>query len=96
AELVIEPTNPTVCAGQSILLKVLGAETDISWEMILSEEGKAVGQIQGEGTTVTYIAPDEPGSYRVMVMDSSDNAPAQATITVTPVSSECQLPLPPN
>ncbi len=96
AELVIEPVNPTVCAGQSILLKVLGAETDISWEMILSEEGKAVGQIQGKGTTVTYIAPDEPGSYRVMVMDSSDNAPAQATITVTPFSSECQLPPPPD
>jgi hypothetical protein len=96
AELIIEPTNPTVCAGQSISLKVLGAETDISWEMILSEEGKAVGLITGDGPTVTYVAPNEPGSYRVMVMDSSDNAPAQATITVTPISPECQLPPPPD
>lgn len=93
AKLTIEPVNPTVCTGQSILLQVSGAETNIFWD-ILSEEGKAVGQIQGEGTMVTYTAPDEPGTYRMIVMDNSDHEPAQAIITVTPFSSECQLPPP--
>ncbi|MEK8021363.1 MAG: two-component regulator propeller domain-containing protein, partial [Candidatus Parabeggiatoa sp.] len=66
AELLIEPTIPAVTVGQSITLSVSGASGEVIWT-------PTKGNIQGMGTSVTYVAPTQPGADAVMVLDGAGN-----------------------
>jgi len=66
AELLIEPTTPAVTVGQSITLSVSGASGEVIWT-------PTKGNIQGMGTSVTYVAPTQPGADAVMVLDGAGN-----------------------
>ena len=64
--LLIDPVEPAVEIGQSITLSVPGASGNLKWTVV----GK--GRIEGEGSRVTYIAPDEIGYHAVRVGDDNN------------------------
>jgi hypothetical protein len=50
--LLIYPVAPVVEVGQSITLSVSDASDNLKWTIMEK------GRIEGEGSSVTYIAPD--------------------------------------
>jgi hypothetical protein len=66
ADLTFTPATPVVQINQTITLSVAGAVGQVRWQAF-------DGTIQGEGTQVTYLAPDQVGKDTVMVVDSEDN-----------------------
>jgi ligand-binding sensor domain-containing protein len=66
ADLVFTPATPVVEIGQQITLSVSGTSGEVKWSA-------QSGWIEGIGTTVTYIAPSQPGKDVVTVMDDEDN-----------------------
>jgi len=66
ADLTFTPATPVVTINQTITLSVAGAIGQVRWQPI-------DGKIQGEGTQVTYLAPDTVGKDTILVVDSEDN-----------------------
>jgi len=77
ADLIFTPAAPSVEAGKQIAIAVSGARGQITWN-------PSKGQVQGIGTQVTYIAPDQPGLDVVTVFDNDGNVGTlKITITAT-------------
>lgn len=69
--LVFEPAKPLVAVGQPVQLSVSGLVSDIVWQVLLEGTGKIEGSTSS--TRVTYVAPNQAGSYWVTVV-GKDNA----------------------
>jgi ligand-binding sensor domain-containing protein len=76
AELVFSPVAPIVEVGKPINLSVVGTCGAVTWT-------PSMGQIQGTGNQVTYIAPAQAGLDVVSVFDSKGNV-GTVKIIVTP------------
>ena len=64
--LLIYPVAPVVEVGQSITLSVYGASDNLKWTALEK------GRIEGEGSRVTYVAPEEVGIYPVLVQEGTN------------------------
>jgi len=67
ADLVFTPATPSVEMEGKITLSVAGTSGELAWSA-------QSGWIEGTGTTVTYIAPSQPGKDVVTVMDAEGAA----------------------
>jgi len=78
AEITFTPANPVVEIEEEITLSVSGTVGEVKWSA-------TYGWIDGTGTTVTYIAPSQPGIDVVTVLDVESNV---ATIRIQIISGE--------
>lgn len=75
ADLTFTPASPIVEVEGKISLTVSGTGEGVTWTV-------AKGQIQGTGTQVTYVAPDQPGSDAVTALDNTTGISKAVTIQV--------------
>ena len=73
-DLFIDPASPLVEVGGQITLSVTNASGDVMWSSFK-------GQIQGAGSSVTYLAPDIPVVDMLSALDSAGNS-GTATVVV--------------
>jgi len=66
AEITFTPAHPVVEIEEEITLSVSGTVGEVKWSA-------TDGWIDGTGTTVTYIAPSQPGWVVVTVIDAEAN-----------------------
>jgi ligand-binding sensor domain-containing protein len=66
AEVTFTPAEPVVAMAEKLTLSVSGTVGELTWSA-------QKGRLDGTGTTVTYIAPSQPGWDAVMVMDAAAN-----------------------
>jgi len=77
ADLVFTPATPSVEMEGKITLSVSGTSGEVTWSA-------QKGWIEGTGSTITYIAPSQPGNDVVTVMDAEANV-ATVKIQIIPV-----------
>jgi ligand-binding sensor domain-containing protein len=75
ADLTFTPASPIVEVEGKISLTVSGTGEGVTWTV-------AKGQIQGTGTQVTYVAPDQPGFDTVTALDNATGISKAVTIQV--------------
>ncbi|OQW90384.1 MAG: hypothetical protein BWK78_07155, partial [Thiotrichaceae bacterium IS1] len=75
ADLTFTPASPIVEVEGEITLTVSGTSEGVTWTV-------AKGQIQGTGTQVTYVAPDQPGFDTVTALDNTTGISKAVTIQV--------------
>ncbi len=80
--LKIEPAMPIIGQGESISLRVLGAQgKEITW---IGPNGNK-GELQEQGNyRAIYTAPNEVGQYNVSVLDQASKKTANIQVTVLP------------
>ncbi|SLM30806.1 Two-component system sensor histidine kinase/response regulator [Desulfamplus magnetovallimortis] len=76
--LFIDPASPLVAVGEEITLSVTNASGDVRWFAF-------DGEIQGEGNTIVYHAPDSPMIAGVTAQDSAGNI---GTVSVVVMEKE--------
>jgi len=74
AELTFTPQTPIVEINKTLTLSVSGAVGEIEWVA-------KKGTIQGEGSQVTYLAPNQAGSDVVAVLHSEGTGAVKIVIT---------------
>lgn len=67
AEITFTPAKPVVETEEQIALSVSGTAGEIKWS------AQSSGKLEGTATTVSYIAPSQPGWDVVTVMDAEAN-----------------------
>ncbi len=76
AEITFTPDKPVVEMEEKITLSVSGTVGELTWSA-------QKGWFEGTGTTVTYIAPSQPGTDVVTVVDAEVNI-ANVAIQINP------------
>jgi hypothetical protein len=76
ADLTFTPEAPLVQKGGQITLSVSGTSGDVTWSSL-------IGQIQGSGSQVTYLAPMVVGVDVVTVLDNSTGQVGTVKVTVS-------------